>query len=160
MALQSMTALASITLQAASASVSFSGIPQNYRDLILVTAGPGLVSGFVLQLIHFNNDLTNSNYSSVRIYGTGSSAASDTAASPRIGNIYQNNINNTIVQIMDYSATDKHKTYLARQNMPNDILMAEAGRWANTSAINQLAISADGSLFLSGQTFNLYGRIA
>jgi hypothetical protein len=156
MALQSVTALASITLQSASASVSFSGIPQNYRDLILVFRGTPTSGNFIRTI--FNNDITAGNYFEIGMssYNNGYSAATNTN---RFAYAWGGN-DSFNMQIMDYSSTDKHKTVLVRNgNAANDVI-ARAGRWANTNSINSLAIEIETTTFATGSTFNLYGRIA
>ena len=66
-----------------------------------------------------------------------------------------------ILQIQDYSATDKHKSYLYRSGGATDTnygTYAAAGRWANTSAITTITIAPSGSYtLLAGSTFALFG---
>jgi len=145
------TALATVTLGGTASSVTFSSIPATYRDLILV--GTGTISGAVGS-IRFNAD-TGSNYTRVGMLGNGSSTSSfaDTSAE-----VFLNNSPMTgILQIMDYSATDKHKTYLHRDNNASSLVVAQAGRWANTAAITTVGIVAVGGTFSAGVTFALYG---
>lgn len=164
MALQSMTALASITLQQASASVTFSGVPQNYRDLILdfdgaATAGTNILSAQV------NGD-TAANYPWVRAGGNGSGTFSSTGSS-FIPVIFSNDAlttvrSNSIVQFFDYSQTNKHKTILVRENnnASNPAVAMYAVRWASTSGITSITLSLNANSFIPGTTFDLYGRIA
>lgn len=160
MALQSMTALASITLQEASTSVSFSGIPQNYRDLILIINAKTTTGDFGF-LGRFNSDSGN-NYSRVRMGGNGSTTYStaDTATSFRLTSSTTNVDGMRVANIMDYSATDKHKTVLVRDSVAGNNVAAIANRWANTVAVTSLDAICDGGSFAIGSTFNLYGRIA
>jgi hypothetical protein len=166
MALQSMTALASITLQEASASVTFSGIPQNYRDLILVFDGTATASASSLR-VEVNGD-TASNYSFVRAGGNGSSTFSSSVTAAYLPLVWSNQElgttrSNAILQAMDYSATDRHKTFLLRENNNNTsgtAVVMYGLRWANTTAINQLRIFVAANSITAGSTFNLYGRIA
>jgi hypothetical protein len=169
MALQSMTALASITLQEASASVTFSGIPQNYRDLVLVSAFTTTTSGVTFD-IRLNAD-TSSTYSHVGMSASGTSGAisfafTSTGKFEILGNTYGTSPVQSIFQLMDYSATDKHKTALARSSSADTTAMnrttAYAMRYPSTSAITSLSChSFFGSVsFAAGSTFNLYGRIA
>ena len=152
------TALANITLGSSASSVTFSSIPATYRDLILTIAGNGIVSGNVVHFMYFNSDFTSGNYSTVRMYGTSAGAASDSATGARAGNIYANVGHTFQIQIMDYSATDKHKTYLVRNGIgPSDIVIAEAGRWANTAAITSLRVNPDSGSYNAGMTFSIYG---
>jgi hypothetical protein len=67
---------------------------------------------------------------------------------------------NNIIQIMDYSATDKHKTILSRYNSPSASLQMAAERWANTSAITSIYCGMKTGTMSSGTTLSLYGVIA
>jgi len=161
MALQSMTALASITLQEASASVTFSGIPQNYRDLILVM-NPA-VAALTIPTYQING-LTSSIYSHVGAVGYASTTASysGTETSGRLQQQQSVQVGQVIytVQFMDYSTTDRHKLSLIRQSQSNGDVSMTAGRIATLESITTIAISSGVNNFLSGSTFNLYGRIS
>jgi hypothetical protein len=150
------TPLANITLGSSASFVTFSSIPTTYRDLVLVIDGSGSTS--VEQLIYFNNDIA-SNYSSVRMFGTGSSRGRDSSSLGRIGNSYGSRTS-TRVQIMDYSVTNKHKIYLARNDSPANIVLMEAGRWINTAAIGTIRVQPASGTYNSGTTFSLYGILA
>jgi hypothetical protein len=67
---------------------------------------------------------------------------------------------NAILQIMDYSATDKHKTSLLRSNIPGASTIANAARWPETTAINSVNLFTSGGTMNAGATFDLYGVIA
>jgi hypothetical protein len=143
------TPLATVTLGSSASSVTFSSIPATYRDLILVIRG-SLNAG--VGSIRFNGD-SGANYTRVGMYGDGSSAVSYSGTSAEVFN----NPITSIMQIFDYSATDKHKTYLDRDAVPSFAAIAMAGRWANTAAITTVAVIGTGGTFDSGTTFNLYG---
>ena len=158
MALQSMTALASITLQDATASVSFSGIPQNYRDLVISYAPIGTASGQTL--IRLNGD-SGSTYSFVTMQGNGSSASSVVQSNAGLtngGDLVIGTPSSNTFQIMNYSATDKHKTSLSRHDSTVRAL-AIAHRYPSTSAITSILLYTTSGNFDVGSTFNLYGRI-
>lgn len=153
------TPLANITLGSSAASVTFSSISQAYRDLIYVFAGKD--TNYTNQMMRFNSD-SGSNYSSVRMFGNGSSASSNTVA---VAYNYIGGMSNTdngiiTVQIMDYSVTDKHKTALAVQDIATDNTMRLATRWASTSAISSIVVSPTSGSFAAGSTFALYGVAA
>jgi hypothetical protein len=157
------TALATRTLTSQAASVTFSSIPATYRDLILVTDATitqaSSTDGYGLR---FNGD-TGSNYSWVRIVGaataTSSSGTTTYALAGVIGDV---NKGLTMFQIMDYSATDKHKTIITRSSGSfGNWTQASASRWANTAAITTVLVRSDGSYnFTVGSTFSLYGIIS
>jgi peptide methionine sulfoxide reductase MsrA len=152
------TALANITLGSTASSVTFSSIPATYRDLVLVMNGNATTGG-PFAFLRFNGD-TGSNYNYVLMYGDGSSAASTSSANQTQGYIGNNDaagLNTTIAQIMDYSGTDKHKSYLSRNGRGGGLVIATAGRWANTNAVTSMSVTTSTSTFTAGSTFALYG---
>ena len=154
------TALATITLGSAAATVTFGSIPATYRDLILVANATTVATGGRNFRVRFNND-SGSNYSNVYMFGNGTSAISAASTSTAAGqSIIDNNPGNNIIQIMDYSATDKHKTVLSRGNVAGIAVDARASRWANTAAITSITCSPDSNNWVSGSTFSLYGIVA
>jgi hypothetical protein len=64
-----------------------------------------------------------------------------------------------VANIFDYSATDKHKTVIARADTSSAVAQGWASRWANTSAITSLVIRAPYVLG-AGSSFALYGVTA
>jgi len=146
--------LQTITLGSAASSVTFADIPQTYRDLVLVYNGNS--SGARADtLINFNGDTTSGNYSAVAMDGNGSTTFSSTYLSA--GTI--DNVSKDIftIQVMDYSATDKHKTSIIRASNSASIVRATAYRWADNSAVNSLTFKTQARDFTSGSTFSLYG---
>jgi hypothetical protein len=153
------TPLATVTLGSAAASVAFSSIPATYRDLILIVNGTtDSATGLYLR---FNGD-TGSNYFTIVMDGlsSGASSAAQTGTFTNI-NYISNILSTSTAQIMDYSATDKHKTILGRGNAGNFIARGGAARWANTAAITSLVAMLDsGRTYAVGTSFSLYGVIA
>jgi hypothetical protein len=155
MALQSMMALSSITLQQAVPSVNFFDISQNYRDLVLVTQSPASDNGETLKI---NND--NSNYSSSILYAFSGNTSGLSYTDTLIRGTTSSNLQRFFIYtVMDYSSTDKHKTILVRGNEGIASLMVAGSRWASTSQVTSLLIEKVGN-FPIGTTFSLYGRIA
>lgn len=153
MATPTYTAIASVTLASDATSITFSSIPQDYRDLIMVSTGTSQ-STVVSHEVALNG--TTANQSNVRMVGNGSSALSQTLSKI---NIVPSSVGFvSIVQFMDYSATDKHKTILSRENPGNQDVYAMASRWADTAAITSIKIEDDGGTVLkTGSKFALYG---
>lgn len=156
------TPLATLTLTSPDNSITFSNIPGTYRDLIF-TVSHKVDSSATAEdwYFRFNGD-SGSNYSFVRMFGNGSSASSTSGSGTYANNFIDDttNFSSYVIQIMDYSATDKHKTFLVRENLATLQVSARAGRWASTAAINSIAItSADfgADNFSIGSTFSLYG---
>jgi hypothetical protein len=154
------TALANVTLGSSAATVTFSSISQAYRDLVLVVQAKG-ASGNSAIAARFNSD-AGSNYSHVFMYGDGSSTASiiqtSTAAQTGSASATTSLSSSVVLNIMDYSATDKQTTFLVRSNEreASFTVTAVAGRWANSSAITTVSFAAANS-YAAGSTFALYG---
>jgi hypothetical protein len=152
------TALATRTLTSTATSVVFSTIPATYRDLIIVLSGTTSVDTTIL--IRFNSD-SGSNYSYVQMFGNGSVAgAGANTATYILSAVLRTTMGNDVVQIMDYSATDKHKSVLIRRNHGDADTVTSAERWANTSAITSISLVTQSGTYNSGTTFSLYGVIA
>ena len=152
------TPLANLTLGSSASSVTFSNIPNTYRDLILIVAGSSTATAtFGVQ---FNGDTAN-NYTYVEMNGDGSTyeSSSSTLSQALIGR-FTTTVAVAIGQIMDYSATDKHKTVLARGGGAGDIVRASASRWANNNAITSVKVLPLSNSFASGTVMSLYGVIA
>ena len=160
MALQSITALSKITLQEPSATVEFSGIPNTYRDLILVISGTSSSTQGARMTI--NSD-SSSAYSTVRMYGVGSgSGASDSFGGTfgYIGDMFASQTSITI-QISDAGASDKHKSWLYRMDNASNYTMTGAGRYASNTAVSNFRFELNNAATYSiGTTFSLFGRIA
>jgi hypothetical protein len=153
--------LATVTLGTTSTSVTFSNIPATYRDLIIVM---NVVHSTQVERdirIRFNAD-SGANYSRVAMAGNGSTATSFAFSGETAADILATSTTLSVstFQIMDYSATDKHKTFLARANLTAGRVSAFASRWANTAAINSIEMFTDTGTLNAGGTFNLYGVIA
>jgi hypothetical protein len=152
------TPIASITLGAAAASVTFSSIPQTYTDLVLVTAGTS-TSGQQI-CIRFNGATTN--YSTTILTGSGSTAGSIryTATSFMFlgyDAYFSSGQANSIIHIMNYANATTFKTVLSRENNAATGVALSAGTSRNTSAVTQIDAIANVGSWGSGTTFNLYG---
>ena len=155
------TALANVTLSTTATSVTFSSISQAYKDLMLVCSP--VATSQLSFWVRANSDST-SNYLGINLrtqtppsftsqvytdsgFTTGFSASVPTSTGGFISKL----------DIMDYSATDKHKTALIRSNGASQAVEMTAQRWASTSAITSLACIVTNSSFAAGTTFALYG---
>lgn len=152
-----MKPLANLTLGSSATTVTFSSIVGSYRDLHLVVQGSTTSAQNIT--LQFNND-TGSNYSIVYLAGGPGTKVSGSVNTTYIYANYYANWDTTqaslITNIMDYSATDKHKTLLIRGHSTSTYTETIAGRWASTAAITTLKVSASTN-FSSGTSFALYG---
>lgn len=140
-----------ITLAAASSGVIFSNIPQNYGDLVLLINGTSNSNNRAFY-IRFNGTAPDTETFMVQVTNATSSTdvglyfVSDTT-------IFSSRIN-----IIDYSATDKHKSLIFRTDRSGSSnVMMSAGRWANTNAVTSITIDRSGYTLESGTTLALYG---
>jgi hypothetical protein len=151
--------IATNTLGSATGTITFSSIPSTFTDLILLANGNS--STLVDTYLRFNNDSTSGLYSTTRLYGNGSTAASDRPAGQTnqilAGDFSTSSNTITIIQINNYSNTTTNKTALIRANIANSIVFANVGLWRNNNAISTVSMSTSSGTFSIGSTFTLYG---
>jgi hypothetical protein len=157
------TPIAIQTLGTAAASVTFSSIPQGYTDLILVVNGL-VSSNSAAAWLGFNAD-TSSLYSSTRLTGSGSTAATSRFAGRTNSNNWyggsaaglSNTNNNTVVlQIQSYSNATTFKTWLSRTaGLATETVV---GLYRSTSPITTITLGVESAFtYSTGTTFSLYG---
>jgi hypothetical protein len=157
------TPLANITLGSAASSIVFGSIPASYRDLVIVFLGAG--STTLQGRIRLNAD-TGSNYSYQRMSGfafPGTAASATSQTSGFISAIAQATTTSELqmnINIMDYSATNKHTTIVSRADNTTNGAEAFANRWANTSAVTSVTILTSTGNWAVGTTAAIYGVIA
>jgi hypothetical protein len=109
--------------------------------------------------IRFNGVTTG--YTVVYALGNGSGTISGTEATFNPIGATGASSSAGIINIMDYSATDKHKTVLSNRAVADAsgyTVGMQAGRWANTAAITTIYIAdQSGYNFDAGSTFSLWG---
>lgn len=158
-----MVALATTTLGSSAATITFGSIPATYRDLRLVVQAPLTSLPGTTDMDFILNSDAGGNYSGVTMTGNGSSATSASGSS--LTRVDAPSDSTTIdfvwtVDIMDYSATDKHKTILERYSRAAYGARAGCYRWANTAAVTTVTFRGGDSQtkpFAIGSTFSLYG---
>lgn len=164
------TIIASNTLTGTASSVTFSGIPNSYKDLIVKWSGRD-VSGsanYDYQL-EFNAS-GGTAYSTTQLYGSGSGIFANNysnAAYGRVGYSQASNsdsgiFDNNEIYITNY-ATAEHKCVFSQGATQNGLgstagllRSSMASTWRDTSAITSIKIS-NGGTFAIGSTFWLYG---
>jgi hypothetical protein len=156
------TPLATVTLASAASSVTFSSIPNTYRDLVLIFTGTRTGNNNVL--VRVNGDSGN-NYNYVGASSSGSTSSSSGVLGANnfpstLASLQTNSQLNVVWQFMDYSATNKHKSVLTRFSQTGTEAAMFANRWANTVAINSIQVFTGNENFGSGSTFSIYGVIA
>jgi hypothetical protein len=145
--------IASQVLTTTAASVTFSGIPATYGDLVLIIDSVG--DGSNQLYLRFNGD-TGSNYHYISARGPSFNVTGTNTTRIELGNLTTDrNVN--VVNVFDYAATNKHKLVVARSNMPTANTKMIHGRWANTAAITSVTLTSSGVNFAASSTFSLYG---
>ena len=159
------TPIASITTGAATSSVTFSSIPSTYTDLVLVSIP--LTQGNIFDSNLVINSDTGTNYSCTRLFGSGTTASGDRAATTANSLASWGVAASTGTPIifythfLNYSNTTTYKTFLTRANEPNNSTGSNytglvTSLWRNTAAITTIEFKSSAN-FGSGSTFNLYG---
>ena len=172
------TPIQSIVAASSVASLTFSNIPQNYNDLVLVANAATTASTSQDLKIQFNSD-TGTNYSRTRLYVYavgGSSWIGDLAGlqiyihgawSPGTnmqGGLYSS----TVANIVNYSNTSMYKNVNTTMNImgpnfaDNNIVGKCFGTWrgstgSSTEAITSITVSMGSGNIVAGSTFDLYG---
>lgn len=150
-------ALSTTTLSSATANITFSNIPNTYRDLVIVVRG-SITDDDRFGAIQLNN--TSSDYTT--IWGasnstTGTRAGAGTDWTYGFGQLVGE------IHILDY-AQNKHKTILSRAGI-QALTYMNVARWANTQAVTSVRVwtsttsFSPASSFTSGTTISLYGVV-
>ena len=158
------TALANMTLSSSASAVNFTSINQGYRDLVLVVDNAREATSNGASFLMRLNANTGSLYNIVTMVGEGGSAQSTTSVTQfefplTLGTGMSTTIPlNLIINVLDYSASDKHKPILVRFNHPGgNVTAANHGRFAANTAITQVNLFPFTGSFASNTTFALYG---
>jgi hypothetical protein len=165
----SYDSLATVTLSATTASITFAGIPAGYKHLQIrgIARNSTSGSGFQIGYITFNSD-SGSNYSLHRLQGDGTSATASgtantafisTATEPQAGDT-ANTFGAFVIDILDYADTNKNKTVRSLDGVDTNgagVIALRSGAWRNTAAINTISIAASSNNFLQYSSFALYG---
>jgi hypothetical protein len=151
--------IASQTLSSDTTTVTFSSIPQNYRDLVLVVSGRLNLATDRLTQVRFNGD-TGTTYRGVRYFRTSSTNGGDQFNSTNfsLGLGYNTEpFGASILQIFDYTQTTKFKGALLSENLWEPYAASRAYQWQGLPALTEISITANTGQINSGSTFALYG---
>lgn len=149
-------------------SVTFTGIPNTYTDLILIQSLPGdPTATYDYSNIRFNSD-TATNYStSYHYYYNAATVGRQSNATFLLSSgtsSYMSN-SNLITHIMNYSNTATYKSTMTRANLSansNGVVQEIfqcAGLYRSTSAITSVTAYTGSGNYSSGSTFTLYGIV-
>jgi len=155
--------IATTTLTSAQQTITFSSIPSTYTDLRLVIVAMA-TSGTIDTWLYMNND-TETNYSSTRLSGEGTTASSariTTSSQPYDTNLASISTLPCLIthDIFSYAGST-NKTWLTTVSMDKNgsgVVHRYVKLWRSTSAINRLDYTAaTATTFAIGTTATLYG---
>jgi hypothetical protein len=172
------TPLQSIVATSNVASLTFSNIPQNYTDLVVVANSATTASTSQDLMFRFNGD-SGTHYSRTRLYTyhvSGASWQGDIAGNQTfIGgawspgtNMSAGNYGLSVANFMNYSNTNMYKNVITSMNImgtlyaDNNIVGKCFGVWrgitgSSTEAINSITVAMASGNIAAGSTFDLYG---
>ena len=157
--------LASVTVGAGgSATMSFTNIPQNYKDLQLVLSGRGTTSAIDVD-VNLSINSSTSNFSWRVVQGSGSSALSASGSTARAGFITAatntaSTFGSTQWYIPNYTSSNNKSISADVVNERNATAVTmELGAilWSNTTAITSIALTPTAGNFDQYSTATLYG---
>ena len=161
------TPIATYTVPSATASYTFSSIPQTYTDLILVAQIIG--GGVATPTFRVGNGSldTATNYSTTILTSSGPNSYREANKSycscPGLASgIGSGNISTLRIHFQNYSNTSTYKSFLIDGGSTTETGI-NAGIWRNTASINIIAMldyAAGSNTYPIGTTFTLYGILA
>jgi hypothetical protein len=161
--------IGTITLSAAQSSVTFTGLPTDYKHLQIRCVAQGTTGNDSADL-YFNND-TGANYSWHSLYGNGSSVAADNATSrsagipecPALLASSYGVFSVAVIDILDAFSTTKFKTVRhmnGRAVSAGYFVALDSGLWQSTAATSSLKLQARTYSLNAGSRFSIYGARA
>jgi len=154
--------ISSQTITANTTQITLNSIPSTYSSLQLRIFAKKDTGANDAIALHFNNDMTNSNYGYHCMLGDGASSTQSVIASRAdMGSVRSAAWNTTVIDIPDYTSTTKTKV---RRSLSGSMTIAAgsvfyfSGSWNNTAAITRIDIrTSNGNDFIPGSVFALYG---
>ena len=163
------TLIASNTLSSSAASVTFSAIPNTYTDLVVrISARSDNASDRTTTKFWFNGNSGTTSYSQTILQGNGSAASSSANASVGFGlsgfqnaaTATSNTFGNGEIYIPNYTLTNNRPIAgfsVQENNSSTAYINAIANLDRIAAAITSITIDANGSNWISGSSFFLYG---
>jgi hypothetical protein len=142
------------------ATIEFTSIPSTYTDLCLMLSArsPRASTNDTLTL-----QLNSTNITGRRIYGDGSTPASDTVPQilPPAANSTSNTFGSTTFYIPNYASTSQYKSVSIDDTMENNDTSSYmdliAGIYSSNSAVTSITLDLDNGNFDQYSTATLYG---
>ena len=146
------------------ASISFTGIPQTYTDLIIKFSGR-LATGTINSIsMSFNG--SSANFSNRYLQGSGAAAYSFSRSDYYLihmvneANSTANTFSNVEITIPNYTSAN-NKSFsidsVTEANATSESMALTAGLWSNTSPITSVTLTGDANNLAQYSTATLYG---
>lgn len=155
--------IATSTLGSASNSVSFTGIPSTYTDLVLVCNWVENSTEDLCVRVGNGSIDTSSSYSLTYMYGTASSASGSRQATT-FWDVSQvpattTQFTTTLMNFQNYANSTTYKTMISRSGAVSVGTIAEVALWRKTNPIERIEIRCGfgANTFNIGSSFTLYG---
>ena len=158
------TKIASVTVgSGGSSTITFSSIPSTYTDLCVMASLRASVDGDGMTM-RFNG--STSGYSVKQIYGTGSSAASNTPSQTDFATVgytttvTSNTFGNMSIYIPNYAGSNNKSISadsVQEANQTQAYSNLVAGLWSNSAAITSLVLGTQSGSWNQYSTATLYG---
>jgi hypothetical protein len=150
------------TADGTTGTITFSNIPQNYRDLVLVVSGQS-DNGAQDLACYANGDLVTSHYRNAtwNRFGTGSVTVPRIGTFAGINSPTSGSASHIVTQFLNYSSSTWKKNaisdnqYEDSQNFFRSIL---EWKWNDASAITTLTLKVASGNIANGTVFSLFGR--
>ena len=143
------------------ANIEFTSIPSTYTDLNILLSSRGTVDSFNVN-VRFNGSA--SNYSQIRVQGSGSAATSATDTEITLLNVRStytaNTFSNGSVYIPNYTSSNFKSVSVDTATENNATVnrnILNAGLWSDTSAITSVNLIVASGDFTQYSTAYLYG---
>lgn len=149
------------TLASAASTISFTSIPQNYNNLLVIFAGANNTGGTANVTLNFNAD-TGANYNVAFLQNSGATAigGTQTAQTAALVGVISNGGSSVIrLDIPAYAKTTLTKTFACANPAINaaiaQLVTPLAAGWNSTAAITSITLNC--SQFSAGSVAMLYG---
>lgn len=163
--------IASASGTGSSGTITFSSIPSTYTSLQIRMIGRSSLAstGTVSGRVQLNGDTSSASYTSHMLFGDGTTAQVDAAASgtytgmllPTIRDANAANIMGVnIIDIHNYTSTTQNKTIRAFSGVDingTGAVYLQSGLWLSTAAVTSVSVALTTSNWTSATRVSLYG---
>jgi hypothetical protein len=161
--------LATVTVSANTTTITFAGIPADYKHLQLRLIARNSLSQTYNFLRLRLNGATGASYSRHALLGNGSAASANASANDTLigmgeipaASASANIFGTAVIDILDYKDTNKNRTVrglIGEDKNGSGTIYLASGAYYSTTAVTSLSLfCGDGGDFVANSTFALYG---